>query len=131
MGTVASSRSDRSKRLSVRRTFDPKQDPACEPRRLVRQTLVAWGQPSRVDDAVQVVAEMVANALDGGPYTVIISLEARTNSIHIVVQDNRPGLPTPQKPSDDSENGRGLLLIDALADQWGFSEHLVWARFTW
>lgn len=129
MGTVAARRSARSRRRPVKQTFDAQQDSAGAARRLVRQTLFAWDRVKRLDDAEQVVAELVANALEGGPYTVIISHDVCTNAIHIAVHDNRPGVPVPQDPDDDSVSGRGLLIIKTLADEWGFSENIVWASF--
>lgn len=112
----------------VQRTFDPVKDQPSEARKLVRQTLQAWGLDNLVDDALQVTAEMVANALLGGIYTVVISDEV-SRSVHIAVHDDRPGTPKPTEADDMSTSGRGLLIIRTLADEWGYSDNVVWARF--
>ncbi|WP_037671324.1 ATP-binding protein, partial [Streptomyces afghaniensis] len=56
--------------------------------------------------------------------------------LRIEVTDTRGDrLPTPQLPSHDPESGRGLLIVDALADRWGVTPGLpprktVWAELT-
>jgi anti-sigma regulatory factor (Ser/Thr protein kinase) len=121
--------SKQCREVSVKRAFDPKNDQAAESRRLVRSTLLSWGFAELVDDALQVTAELVANAQVGGPYIVTISHEAHPNSVHIAVQDGRPGIPIPQDAGPESETGRGLVIIAALADEWGYRDDLVWVRF--
>jgi hypothetical protein len=43
-------------------------------------------------------------------------------------------MPATQPPSPDSDNGRGLLLVQALAAQWGTYRQptgkVVWVRLT-
>ncbi len=46
--------------------------------------------------------------------------------------DRRPKL---QEPDADAESGRGLLLVDALADRWGVAEgryprKTIWAELS-
>ncbi|MEV5430909.1 ATP-binding protein [Streptomyces sp. NPDC052701] len=98
-------------------------------RRLTVTQLHAWGVPhgSHVSDRVEViVAELAANAathgrVPGRDFELRLSLVA--GGIRIEVADTRaelrppaPGDVRPPRPLD--ENGRGLLLVDALADRW-------------
>ncbi|MER6111258.1 ATP-binding protein [Streptomyces hirsutus] len=39
--------------------------------------------------------------------------------MRIVVTDTTRIRPAPAEPSKDDENGRGLLLVEALAHDWG------------
>ena len=52
---------------------------------------------------------------------------------HIEVIDEGSGTPDPLPPSDTRNHGRGLHLIDALTEAWGFEPiasggKLVWAE---
>ncbi|GAA2294928.1 ATP-binding protein [Streptomyces violaceusniger] len=39
--------------------------------------------------------------------------------LRISVSDTNPQFPEPLKPSTELANGRGLLILDVLADRWG------------
>lgn len=98
-------------------------------RELVRKRLAEYGLQDLVDIAELLVSELATNAVvhAGGRYRLTLSLG--TGTLRCEVADERPLLPLPphrQAGSDDhldvdpdSENGRGLLLVDALAHRWG------------
>jgi hypothetical protein len=56
------------------------------------------------------------------------------DTLRIEVTDTRhESLPKLQQPGPDADSGRGLLLVDALADCWGvagdrFPRKIVWAE---
>ncbi|MFD8448982.1 MULTISPECIES: ATP-binding protein [Streptomyces] len=97
-------------------------------RHLALYRLDAWGVPygSAVSDtAALLVAELAANAVTHGrvpgrDIEVLLRLDAYT--LRIDVSDSR-GERRPDAPGSpvtpDAEHGRGLLLVDALADRWG------------
>ncbi|MDK0523294.1 ATP-binding protein [Streptomyces sp. ML-6] len=97
-------------------------------RRLAGERLDAWGVPygSDTHDTVTlVVAELSANAVrhgrvPGRDFRLRLSTEG--TAIRVEVTDTRgERLPTPAEPaSGDQEDGRGLLLVAALADHWGW-----------
>jgi hypothetical protein len=39
--------------------------------------------------------------------------------LRVSVTDTNPELPEPFKRSDELDNGRGLFILDVLADRWG------------
>nr|WP_237528380.1 MULTISPECIES: ATP-binding protein [unclassified Streptomyces] len=93
-------------------------------RLLTREQLHSWGCPS--DAAEHVVAELANNAVlhghvPGRSFRLGLLLSA-ANTLRIEVTDARadrsPPL-HPRRPSAEAESGRGLLLIEALADRWG------------
>jgi anti-sigma regulatory factor (Ser/Thr protein kinase) len=99
-------------------------------RRLVLHQLDAWGVPygSEVSDtAALLVAELAANAVTHGRVPgrdFEVTAELRGRTLRIAVSDTRgelrppaPGAPRPPMPPL-AENGRGLLLVEALADRW-------------
>ncbi|MBK3573748.1 ATP-binding protein [Streptomyces sp. MBT65] len=98
-------------------------------RELVRKRLSEYGLQDLVDIAELLVSELATNAVvhAGGRYRLTLSLDVGT--LRCEVADERRHLPRPphrQAESDahldvdpDSENGRGLFLVDALAHRWG------------
>ncbi|MFJ9242234.1 ATP-binding protein [Streptomyces sp. NPDC101776] len=98
-------------------------------RELVRKRLAEYGLQDLVDIAELLVSELATNAVvhAGGRYRLTLSLGVGT--LRCEVADERRHLPRPphrQTESDahhdvdpDSENGRGLFLVDALAHRWG------------
>ncbi|MFE4368766.1 ATP-binding protein [Streptomyces sp. NPDC056835] len=99
---------------------------------LVAQQLDEWGIPRATPTAavvVAVLAELAANAVTHGrtpgrDFEVRPALASAV--VRIEVLDTRPdrlprvpGLTAPPPP--DATNGRGLLLVAAYADRWGWS----------
>lgn len=92
-------------------------------RRRVRHQLYGWGLPSTTcDNAQLIVSELVTNAvLHTQSSQVRCLLWSSGQVLRIEVADEGPGLvPRRPCPTDaEAENGRGLLLLDALAARWG------------
>ncbi|MFF1547750.1 ATP-binding protein [Streptomyces sp. NPDC058291] len=106
-------------------------------RLLTAEQLRSWGMP--VDPAGQIVAELAANAVTHGRVPgrdFRLTLYVIANTLRIEVTDTAGGrLPRlrPTCSQGDSESGRGLLLVEALADRWGWAPELrprktVWAE---
>ncbi|WP_268250359.1 ATP-binding protein [Streptomyces atratus] len=96
-------------------------------RDFVATVLWATGHPRLVDDARLCVSEVVSNAYchtDSPQVRVEVTVNQR--QVTVYVTDDEPGRlpapPSPRTPSPEAgadENGRGLLLVDALAARWG------------
>jgi anti-sigma regulatory factor (Ser/Thr protein kinase) len=72
------------------------------------------------ETAALLVTELVTNAARhvGGMLRLEVAVEKET--LRVEVRDGSPFLPAgPALPEWASESGRGLFLIDALADRWG------------
>ncbi|MDQ1046544.1 ATP-binding protein [Streptomyces sp. V4I2] len=104
-------------------------------RLLATEQLRAWEIP--LDPARHLVAELAANAathsrVPGRDFRVTLYVVADT--LRIEVTDTcGDRLPQPQVPTPDAESGRGLLLVEALADRWGTAQgphprKTVWAE---
>lgn len=104
-------------------------------RLLAVDALRSWGLPDEA--ASHVVAELAANAathgrLPGRSFRLTLYVVGAT--LRIEVTDTRGDrLPARQEPDGGAESGRGLLLVEALADRWGVSEgrfprKTVWAE---
>ena len=104
-------------------------------RLLAEAHLRHWGLPT--ESASHVVAELAANAVTHGRVPgrdFRLTLYVVGDTLRIEVSDTRGDrLPEAQRPCVDAESGRGLLLVDALADRWGvredrFPRKTVWAE---
>ncbi|GHH08216.1 ATP-binding protein [Streptomyces rubradiris] len=122
-------------------TFDIRLSPTPRGARLARllaeQHLRSWGLP--VEQVTQIVAELAANAVTHGrvpgrDFQLLIYVVGHTLRIEVTdTRDDR--LPRLRLPSEDGEAGRGLLLVEALADRWGVAvgrrpRKTVWAEVT-
>ncbi|MET7499898.1 ATP-binding protein [Streptomyces microflavus] len=97
-------------------------------RHLAGERLDAWGIPygSDAHDALTlIVAELSANAVSHGLVPgrdFRLRLSAEDATVRVEVTDTRgERLPVLNDSSaDDQEGGRGLLLVAALTDHWGW-----------
>ncbi|CAL9379376.1 hypothetical protein SUDANB1_01033 [Streptomyces sp. enrichment culture] len=110
-------------------------------RLLAVERLTAWDiSPRVIERAEHVVAELAANAalhgrVQGRDFLLALTLDDAAGTLRIAVSDmrgeRRPAIPPERGP--DHQSGRGLLLVDALADRWGTepfppSGKTVWAE---
>ncbi|MFJ2173929.1 ATP-binding protein [Streptomyces sp. NPDC087851] len=102
-------------------------------RLLAESQLRDWGIPS--DPGRLLVAELAANAASHGRVAgrdFRLTLRLAGDVLRIEVADTRrERLPVLQRPPVDAESGRGLLLVDALADRWGVTEGLFPRKTVW
>jgi anti-sigma regulatory factor (Ser/Thr protein kinase) len=120
--------------------------PACA-RGHVRSVLADWQMPELVETAEFVTSELVTNAVNAStrefgspPYrdkqmaVIHVRLSADYVRILIEVWDMVAASPVVRQTGADDESGRGLQLVDALADQWGWlrvdrwPDKCVWAE---
>jgi hypothetical protein len=92
-------------------------------RRIVRAALTYWRRPHLIDRAELLLCEMVTNALkhSTGP-DIDVRLYIKDDRCVIEVNDGSPLRPKPRCANPNDENGRGLLIIDAVASEWGVSD---------
>ncbi|MEY7978406.1 ATP-binding protein [Streptomyces pilosus] len=104
-------------------------------RLLAVDTLRSWGLPH--ERASHVIAELAANAATHGRIpgrSFRLTLYVVGTTLRIEVTDTRGDrVPEAQVPDPEAESGRGLVLVEALADRWGVAEgrfprKTVWAE---
>ena len=119
----------RPKRAAL--TLPPDPISAAQARRFVLRTLRSWRATSVWESAELLVSELVANAIRHSGTSVALHLRFDGKRLVIEVSDCGPGNPRPRLPSPDSEDGRGLYLVDQLAQDWGVRDEregkTVWA----
>ena len=96
-------------------------------RRFTRNTLREWDLASLADDAEAIVGEFVANAVSHAVRAALpgqaigLRLLRRTGEVMCAVLDPSYSAPVLKTPDRDEEAGRGLQMVDALSDVWGWS----------
>ncbi|MEU6404352.1 ATP-binding protein [Streptomyces sp. NPDC046985] len=74
--------------------------------------------PETVDSVLLTVSELVTNAHKHAHSSAQMVLAWDNRCLHLAVHDASSEMPHPREPSPDSLGGRGMLLVDALADWW-------------
>ncbi len=116
--------------------------------RLAREALRAWLAHDDLRDVeaevLLVASELVANAVVHAHTALQLSYRAEDGNVQVGVRDgSRSELqqkPVPKPSASAGRNlrtlvsgGRGLVIVDALADEWGVTEtedgKCVWARW--
>ena len=107
-------------------------------RRFTTRNLLAWDMPRLADNASLVVSELVTNAIKASwlvhAGTVTVWFWADGRDLLVEVWDASPEPPTPvTEPTD--EGGRGLAIVAALCDSWGYYADsrrgkVVWASIS-
>ncbi|MGW6964025.1 ATP-binding SpoIIE family protein phosphatase [Streptomyces zaomyceticus] len=94
-----------------------------EAREQVRQLLHDWDDEDQLDSAVLMVSEMVTNVLvhtDGDALLVAeVACGEKTRRLRVEVSDTSDELPHRRHPGEMASSGRGLVLMEMLADAWG------------
>ncbi|MFI0241960.1 ATP-binding protein [Streptomyces sp. NPDC016845] len=92
-------------------------------RRWFRKFIAPHDEGCPVDDCVLLISELVTNAVVHGrsdePWVVRVRWFREGTSLRVEVHN--PGLPGNvqlRRPDADDSHGRGLLLVDAIADSW-------------
>ncbi|MCX5146549.1 SpoIIE family protein phosphatase [Streptomyces sp. NBC_00320] len=92
-------------------------------RRQIRELLHDWADEEQVDSAVLIVSEMVTNVLLHTDGDALLAAEAvgelGTRRLRIEVADASDELPHKRHPGEMASSGRGVLLMEMLADTWG------------
>ncbi|MFE2040420.1 ATP-binding protein [Streptomyces sp. NPDC059477] len=102
-------------------------------RRIARTLLREWGVPELTEAVELGTTELIANVVrhvQDRHCTVVIARQP--TGARVEVTDSSPQLPAP--PSEfplDSENGRGLLILESAADKWGVDVRPEGGKTVW
>jgi anti-sigma regulatory factor (Ser/Thr protein kinase) len=119
--------------------FAPQASAVTRARRHVRQLLREWNLADSGESAELVVSELLTNAVHATRVAEVFApvrllLLSDKQSVLILVWDSSPQPPARIDATGDAENGRGLLLVEAMSTQWDWyvPHHLggkvVWAQ---
>ncbi|MFE3451926.1 ATP-binding protein [Nonomuraea sp. NPDC059194] len=96
-------------------------------RRAVEETLFLWGMPAEsVDDAMLIASEIATNAaMHVRPELrragfIHAHIGQSSDTLRFEIADPDPRTPRLIQATSDDEQYRGLIIVDALAKDWGF-----------
>lgn len=105
-------------------------------RHMIRAAVRAWGAKGRADEVELAADELTTNALmhtDGGAIVTIRVLTGPERRLRVDVEDRSSALPRRRDAGESGVSGRGLMLVDRLADAWGVESRgtgkCVWCEF--
>jgi anti-sigma regulatory factor (Ser/Thr protein kinase) len=102
-----------------------------------RQVLWEWGIGNLGDSTELLVTELIANAVRASremtrASAVRLWLLSDSAQILILVWDASPQPPVLMGVTDEAEHGRGLMLVEAVSQQWGwYSREDDDGKFVW
>ncbi|MFE9440474.1 SpoIIE family protein phosphatase [Streptomyces sp. NPDC006602] len=92
-------------------------------RQHLRELLHDWASADQVDSAVLLLSEMLTNVLVHTDADALLLAEVHGEPggrrIRIEVTDTSDDLPHKRRPGELASSGRGLVLMELLADVWG------------
>jgi anti-sigma regulatory factor (Ser/Thr protein kinase) len=107
--------------------------PSCG-RLLVQRYLSAWGIAHMIDEAQLVMSELLTNAVKANAEFTTIHIRLVIlggTSLLIEVRDCNPEPPVLKDASGDNEGGRGLMIVDALCERWGYYHPTHGSKSVW
>jgi serine phosphatase RsbU (regulator of sigma subunit)/PAS domain-containing protein/anti-sigma regulatory factor (Ser/Thr protein kinase) len=104
---------------SVRRTLPLDPASAATARRFVCDVLSQWDHAALADPATLMTSELVTNSVLHTSGELELGIYLDVDRLRVEVVDRSERLPALQTPDADAPGGRGLLIIEALADRWG------------
>jgi len=101
-------------------TLPPAPDSARQARRFVGEVLTTAGVDSdRRDTAVLLTSELVTNGIVHALTDLQVTVEATSSWVRVEVVDGNPNLPQRRDYDDEAMTGRGLEMLELLADELG------------
>ena len=100
-------------------------------RDVVTEACRAWELPGLIGPASLVASELVSNAVEHAATTSTIRVTRRARHVQISVRDGSVAEPVIKHSAGQAERGRGLLLVAAESEHWGWlparDGKVVWA----
>ncbi|MFI5723529.1 ATP-binding protein [Streptomyces cyaneofuscatus] len=127
----------------LRKYFDAERRAVGRAREFAVTSLEAWGITGEPAEDIRLcVSELASNALAHGTrrgHGFLVRICADGESVRLEVHDSRDVSPDRQPRPREADYtdiaGRGLSIVERLADDWGVDERspygkVVWSRFT-
>jgi anti-sigma regulatory factor (Ser/Thr protein kinase) len=101
-------------------------------RRVLGRACRSWSVLELLEPAELVATELVANAVRQAGSRIVLTVSLRGGQLQISVGDDSPAVPRQRTAGAADEHGRGLLMVDALCQDWGMTcvgdGKVVWAK---
>jgi PAS domain S-box-containing protein len=113
------------------RTLPPEPASASAARRFANTVLQEWRETDVADVVALLVSELVTNAVLHAGSPVKIAVRRRGGYVRIEVADESPVAPGIRDYEDDATTGRGLGMIEMLAESWGVDAGVDGGKIVW
>ncbi|HEV7897038.1 MAG TPA: ATP-binding protein [Planosporangium sp.] len=121
-----------SPRHRLRETLPASPVAAPVARRLLDRACRSWSVLELLEPAELVTTELVANAVRHAGSRVMLTVSLHHGHLQISVGDDSRAPPQPRAATPSDEHGRGLLMVEALCEDWGMTcvggGKVVWAK---
>lgn len=118
--------------MEASHTFGAHAGSVRQARRFLRGALEAWSADGYGMVGEQVISELATNAALHAQSEFTVHLLLDDDSLLVEVTDSSRVLPQERHYAVDATTGRGLLLVEALAEEWGVQASptgkTVWCR---
>jgi anti-sigma regulatory factor (Ser/Thr protein kinase) len=106
-------------RMVVATVLEPTRSMPGAARRFVRRVLEATDAEVALDTAELLTSELVTNAVVHVGSSSELVITTMDGGVRVEVTDHDGRLPAIETAGADATHGRGLAIVDALADAWG------------
>jgi len=103
----------------LRTALPPTADSVPRARELIRSLYASTGVDADSDTVLLLVSELVSNAVRHAGGAVEVCARQVGSTLRVEVSDGSATMPQVQVHSIESTGGRGLQMVDELADRWG------------
>jgi len=113
-------------------TLSPTLEAARAARRFAKKTTADWGLEELTDAVLQIISELVTNAVEHAGTPMELRLRRRPGALMIEVADGDGRLARPTPTDKTDERHRGLMIVQTLSERWGVrptgNGKVVWAQ---
>ncbi|MGA2163919.1 MAG: ATP-binding protein [Solirubrobacteraceae bacterium] len=115
--------------MTTARHFHCQPESVAGARHFVRDLLS--DQPRETVEAAELMtSELATNSVRHACSDFELAIHRSREEIRVEVSDRGPGQPVPRSPTAQEQSGRGLQIVQALAEEWGIAPSpngkLVW-----
>jgi anti-sigma regulatory factor (Ser/Thr protein kinase) len=116
---------------SAQRRFPGDASSAPSARRFAGDVITAWGLSEVADTAQLLLGEVITNAVQHTVGDVRVRVAHEAGRLRVEVIDGSDRVPDVRPIDTDAENGRGLFIVQALADGWGYEPVETGGKTVW
>jgi anti-sigma regulatory factor (Ser/Thr protein kinase) len=92
--------------------------------------LLPWTEEAKRDEALLLASELVTNSIQHASGEVEVCASIEHDQLRVEVVDSNPRLPHPIDAEPTAVSGRGLSIVEAIADRWG-TEYRPKGKVVW
>ena len=100
-------------------------------RQFVRSTVANYLPMTELETVELLTSEVVTNAVIHAGSSPVVEVAAEGGTVRVSVEDHDPAWPMPQAVSEDATSGRGMGLVDTMADAWGVEKVVDRGKRVW